>query len=193
MIDDADAVHDMQLRFYVERNAALVIYLLIADNNARIKIDSLLRGEGAQVHVKGAYILSGEHAVSIDTFQHHQAAHTSSTLVMKGALRGKSHAHYCGTIRVERCAQGTYASQENKNMLLSNNARAISVPNLEVLNNDVKCFHGSAIGRFDDEQLFYAGTRGINQAIAQQLLLKAFFADLFVDDELNEKVLELIK
>ena len=128
LIDDADAVHDMHLRFYVERNAALVIHLLIANTNARIKIDSLLCGEGAQVHVKGAYILSGEHAVSIDTFQHHQAAHTSSTLVMKGALRGKSHAHYCGTIRVERCAQGTYASQENKNMLLSNNARAISCP-----------------------------------------------------------------
>ena len=92
------------------------------------------------------------------------------------------------TVRMEKEARGAYASQENKNMLLSSGARALSVPSLEVLTHDVHCFHGSAIGRFDEEQLLYAGSRGIDEKTAQRLLLHAFFADLFSDMGLKEKM-----
>ena len=128
-------------------------------------------------------MLSDEHNVMIETFQHHQAAHSSSCLIVKGALQGKASAHYAGTIRVEKQAYGSYASQENKNILLSAQARAVSIPNLEVLNNEVKCFHASAIGRFDNEQLFYIATRGIDEKVAQQILLDAFFADVVDGNE----------
>ena len=107
---------------------------------------------------------------------------------MKGVLSGTAYAHYHGTVRMEKEARGAYASQENKNMLLSSGARALSVPSLEVLTHDVHCFHGSAIGRFDEEQLLYAGSRGIDEKTAQRLLLHAFFADLFSDMGLKEKM-----
>ena len=102
--------------------------------------------------------------------------------------------HYHGTIRVEQDAAWYVASQNNKNILLiSNDARAVSVPSLEVLTNEVQCFHGSASGRCDDEQLFYLQSRGIDKKQAHRLLLQAFFAGLFVDQTLNDKIDVLIK
>lgn len=176
---DANTIQQQTLlRFHVELNATLTVHLLIMHTSVQVKIECILRGAGAHAHIYGAYILSGVHAVKIDTVQHHEAAHTSSSLIMKGALRDTSSAHYHGTIRVEKEARGAYASQENKNILLSSAARAVSVPNLEVLNNEVKCFHGSAIGTFDAQQLFYAASRGIDEKTAERILLEGFFADV---------------
>ena len=97
-----------------------------------------------------------------------------------------------GMIRIEKDAQGSCASQENKNILLSNGAHAVSVPSLEVLTHDVQCSHGSAVGRFDDEQLFYAASRGIDEKRTQHLLSNAFLADLYTDEKLKECVKNLI-
>lgn len=180
--DKNSADSALLLRFYVESYATLKVQLLINHTSAQISIECILRGQGAHADIRGAYILSQEHSVAINTFQHHEACNTSSTLLMKGALHGKAFAQYHGTIRVEKPAHGAYASQENKNILLSNAARAVSVPNLEVLNNEVKCFHGSAVGRFDKDQLLYAACRGIDEESAERMLLQAFFADV-VDDE----------
>jgi Fe-S cluster assembly scaffold protein SufB len=188
LIDETTVTRDMHIRFYVERNAVLVAEILIAHVTVNVTIDCVVRGEGADVRIMGAYVLDASNKVQINTAQHHTVAHTRSALVMKGALRDSAYAHYHGIIRVEKEARGAYTSQENKNILLSNNARALSVPSLEVLTHDVHCFHGSAIGRFDEEQLFYAASRGIDEKIAQRLLLKAFFADLFVDARLREQV-----
>jgi Fe-S cluster assembly protein SufD len=185
--DQNEAQQDLFLRFYLQSYATLTVQLIIAHVSANVKIECILGGEGAQARIQGAYLLSGHNAVTINTFQHHKVANTSSTVVMKGALCDTASVNYHGTIRVEKESSEVYASQENKNILLSNNARAVSVPNLEVLNNDVKCFHGSAIGRFDQEHLFYAACRGIDEKRAEEILLQAFFADV-VDDELNEKV-----
>jgi len=188
LIDETTATRDMHIRFYVERNAVLVAEILIAHTDVNVSIDCVVRGEGADVRIMGAYVLDASNKVQINTTQHHTVAHTRSMLIMKGALRDNAYAHYHGTIRVEKEAHGAYTSQENKNILLSNNARALSVPSLEVLTHDVHCFHGSAIGRFDEEQLFYAASRGIDEKKAQQLLLNAFFADLFVDARLRDQV-----
>lgn len=194
IFDEHTAVTDTHLSFYVEQDATLTVYVLIVNVTVQVTINTILRGKGSDVRINGAYLLSGDHKATITTVQHHHEAHTRSVLVMKGALKDSAQAHYQGTIRVEKQARDTHASQENKNILLSNNARAVSVPNLEVLNNEVKCFHGSAVGRFDAQQLFYAACRGIDEEVAQQLLLKAFFADVFIgSDELNEKMMELIE
>lgn len=175
----------VSLCFFIQANANLTVYLLIAYTSMRVKIEIILRGAGAHAHIYGAYMLSDAHAVKIDTVQHHEAAHTSSNLIIKGALRDSSSAHYYGTIRVEKEARGAYASQENKNILLSSTARAVSVPNLEVLTNEVKCFHGSAIGTFDAQQLFYAASRGIDEKTAERILLEAFFADVVEEKGLS--------
>ena len=173
--DHNEAQQDLFLRFYMQAYATLTVQLIIAHVSANVKIECILRGEGAQARIQGAYLLSEHNIVMINTFQHHEVANTSSTVVMKGALRDTASVKYHGTIRVEKEAPGVYACQENKNIVLSNAARAVSVPNLEVLNNDVKCFHGSAIGRFDPEQLFYVACRGIDEKAAEEILLKAFF------------------
>lgn len=188
---EALAKEDQHIRFYVERNARLVVEMLMV-STANVHVECILQGEGADARIMGAYILDASHAGKITTVQEHAVANARSTLVMKGVLRDNAQAQYHGTIRVAQQARGTCASQENKNILLSNNARAVSVPSIEVLAHDVQCSHGSAVGRFDEEQLFYAAARGIDEKTAQKLLLQAFFADLFMDRELNEKVQLLI-
>jgi Fe-S cluster assembly protein SufD len=182
---------NQHIRFYVERNAKLVVEMLIA-STANVHIECILAGVGAEARITGAYMLDTSHKAQISTLQHHVVPHTSSTLLMKGLLRDSAQAQYHGTVRIEKDAQGSCASQENKNILLSNSARAVSVPSLEVLTHDVQCSHGSAIGRFDDEQLFYAASRGVDEERAQHLLSNAFVADLFTDEMLQKKVSELI-
>lgn len=182
---------DQHIRFYVERNATLLVEILIS-STINMHIECILQGVGADARIMGAYILDTLHAGTITTLQDHVVAHTNSALVMKGVLRDNAYAQYHGTIRVAQKAQGTCASQDNKNILLSNNARAVSVPSIEVLAHDVQCSHGSAVGRFDEEQLFYMAARGIDEKVGQKLLLQAYFADLFKDELLNEKVKLLI-
>jgi Fe-S cluster assembly protein SufD len=187
---NADAT-DQYIRFYVERHAKLNVEMLIA-STANVHIECILVGEGAEASITGAYMLHTTDKVQVTTLQHHIVPHTQSTLLMKGLLRDSAQVQYHGTVRIEKDAQGSCASQENKNILLSNNARAVSIPSLEVLTHDVQCSHGSAIGRFDDEQLFYAASRGIDEKQAQHLLSNAFLADLFTDQMLKKKVSELI-
>ena len=186
-----EASEDQHIRFYVERDAKLVVEILIA-STTNVHIECILQGTGAQASVFGAYMLDGSDKIQITTMQHHVVAYTFSTLIMKGLLRDSAQAQYHGTVRIEKDAQGSCASQENKNILLSNNARAVSVPNLEVLTHDVRCAHGSAVGRFDAEQLFYTASRGIDEKSAQRLLSHAFVADLFTDKMLKNKVIELL-
>jgi Fe-S cluster assembly protein SufD len=185
------AKEGQHIRFYVERNARLVVEILIT-SAANVHFECILVGVGADAHITGAYMLDALHKAQITTLQHHVVPHTQSRLLMKGLLRDSAQAQYYGTVRIEKDAQGSCASQENKNILLSNNARVVSVPSLEVLTHDVQCSHGSAIGRFDDEQLFYAASRGVDEKSAQYLLSNAFLADLFTDKVLQNKVNELI-
>lgn len=192
LIDATTSVQAKHIRFYVERNAVLVAQILIASTSIDVHVESILCGEGADAHITGVYTVDGAHKITVTTLQRHEAAHTKSALIMKGVLRDNAHALYHGTVCIEKNARGAWASQENKNILLSNHARAVSVPSLEVLNHDVHCSHGSAVGRFDDEQLFYAASRGLDEKVAQKLLLKAFVADLFTDEMLKNKVNELI-
>jgi Fe-S cluster assembly protein SufD len=140
----------------------------------------------------GAYILEPSDQVQIITTQHHVVPHTRSTLVIKGLLCCDAQAQYHGTIRIEKDARGSSASQENKNILWDGSARVVSVPNLEVLTHDVQCFHGSATGKFDEEQLFYAASRGIDNQRARRLLAQAFFANIFTDEMLKKQVTDLI-
>jgi Fe-S cluster assembly protein SufD len=187
---DAEAT-GQHICFYVERNAKLNVEMLIT-STANVHVECILVGEGAEARITGAYMLNASQKTHISTLQHHIALRTSSTLLMKGLLRDSAQAQYHGTVRIEKDAHGSCASQENKNILLSNSARAVSVPSLEVLTHDVQCSHGSAIGRFDDEQLFYAASRGIDEKQAQYLLSTAFLADLFTDEILQKKVSKLI-
>ena len=98
----------------------------------------------------------GKQHLSYHTLQHHQAPHCRSDLLYKGALQDKSRIVWRGMIHVDRDAQKTDGYQRDDNLVLSESARADSIPGLEILADDVRCTHGATVGRVDDEQIFYA-------------------------------------
>ena len=112
------------------------------------------------------------------TLQDHVAPHTTSDLLFKGAVEGHSRAVYTGLIRVGKGAPGTNAYQTNRNVKLSDGAWAESVPNLEILNNDVKCSHASAVGPVDEEQRFYLESRGVPPQVAERLIVLGFCGEV---------------
>jgi Fe-S cluster assembly protein SufD len=117
-----------------------------------------------------------EHRLFVD----HDHPNCTSNVVYKGALAGdKSHTVWIGDVLVRRNATGIDTYEINRNLLLSDGARADSVPNLELETGDVvSAGHASATGRFDDDQLFYLQTRGIDEETARQLVVRGFFADI---------------
>ena len=116
------------------------------------------------------------------TLQNHAAAHARSDLLFKGALTGSARSVFRGLIRVAEGAQLTDAYQTNRNLLLSEDARAVTLPNLEIEADDVRCSHGATVGQVDEAQLFYLMSRGLARAEAERLLVLGFF------DEVLERI-----
>jgi Fe-S cluster assembly protein SufD len=151
----------------------------------KIRIQNDLAGPGAESRVTGAYFADGEQHLDYDTFQEHIAPSTTSDFAFKGALRDKATAVWRGMIRVEKDAQKTNAYQENRNLMLSTQAHADSIPGLEILANDVRCTHGATLGQVDREQLFYLMARGLSRAEAERLIVRGFFQDILDRIELE--------
>jgi Fe-S cluster assembly protein SufD len=149
----------------------------------KTRIQNDLAGAGATSRVTGAYFADGDQHLDYDTFQEHMAPSTESDFKFKGALRDHARAVWRGMIRVEPDAQKTNAYQENRNLLLSNQAHADSIPGLEIMANDVRCTHGATIGQVDREQLFYLMSRGLSRAEAERLIVRGFFTDIL--DRIN--------
>ena len=151
----------------------------------KIRIQNDLAGPGATSRVTGAYFADGAQHLDYDTFQEHMAPNTTSDFAFKGALRDQATTVWRGMIRVERDAQKTNAYQENRNLLLSPNAHADSIPGLEILANDVRCTHGATLGQVDREQLFYLMARGLSRGEAERLIVRGFFQDVLDRIELE--------
>ncbi len=151
----------------------------------KTRIQNDLAGPGATSRVTGAYFADGDQHLDYDTFQEHIAPNTESDFAFKGALRDSATAVWRGMIRVEEDAQKTNAYQENRNLLLSENAHADSIPGLEILANDVRCTHGATIGQVDREMLFYLMARGLSRAEAERLIVRGFFNDILDRIELE--------
>jgi Fe-S cluster assembly protein SufD len=151
----------------------------------KVRIQNDLAGQGATSRVTGAYFADGAQHLDYDTFQEHIAPSTTSDFAFKGALRDQSTAVWRGMIRVEQDAQKTNAYQENRNLLLSSNAHADSIPGLEILANDVRCTHGATVGQVDREQLFYLMARGLTRPEAERLIVRGFFSDVLDRIELE--------
>jgi Fe-S cluster assembly protein SufD len=144
----------------------------------KVRIQNDLAGPGATSRVTGAYFADGTQHLDYDTFQEHIAPNTTSDFAFKGALRDEASVVWRGMIRVEKDAQKTNAYQENRNLLLSEQAHADSIPGLEILANDVRCTHGATLSQVDRDQLFYAMARGLSRADAERLIVRGFFQDI---------------
>jgi Fe-S cluster assembly protein SufD len=145
---------------------------------ARIRTDCTLAGRGANGDLLAAYFGSGDQTLDFRTFQHHDAPDTTSNLLFKGAVGGRSRSVYTGLIRVDKAARGTNAFQTNRNVKLSDSAWAESVPNLEIETNDVRCSHASTVGPVDAEQRFYLESRGVPPRVADRLIMAGYFDEV---------------
>lgn len=134
-----------------------------------------LVGEGASGRMSGFYFADGLQHLDHDTQQNHLAPHTTSDLLFKGALTGKSRSVWQGMIYVAPGAQKTDGYQANRNLILSDHARADSIPGLEIMANDVRCTHGATVGKIDPNEIFYLRSRGIPEIIAKRLIVQGFF------------------
>ena len=145
---------------------------------ARLRTDCRLVGRGATGNLRAIWFGEGDQTLDFRTFQEHAAPDTTSDLVYKGAVGGRSRSVYTGLIRVDENARGTDARQANRNLKLSDDAWAESVPNLEIRNNDVRCSHASAVGPVDEEQRWYLESRGVPTASAERLIVRGFFEEV---------------
>jgi Fe-S cluster assembly protein SufD len=149
----------------------------LGSRKGKTRVYNDLAEAGATSRVTGVYFADGSQHLDYDTYQEHAAPHTNSDFLFRGALRDEATAVWRGMIRVEPEAQGTDAYQENRNLLLSRQAHANSVPGLEILANDVRCSHGATVGQVDRQQLYYLMSRGMSESEAERLIVRGFFAE----------------
>jgi len=145
---------------------------------ARLRVDTTMAGRGAHGEISAAYFGDGTQLLDFRTFQDHVAPDTTSNLLFKGALGEKGASVYTGLIKIRPDARGTQAFQTNRNIKLSDDAWAESVPNLEIENNEVQCSHASTVGPVDPEQLFYLESRGVPTGRATRLIVRGFFDEV---------------
>jgi Fe-S cluster assembly protein SufD len=145
---------------------------------SKTRVEASLAGEGATAELKALYFASGEQFFDFHTLQDHRVGNTRSDLLFKGALQDVSRTVYAGMIRIEKHAARSDAYQANRNLVLSDKAKATSIPMLEIDNNDVRCTHGATVGPVDPEHLFYLRSRGIPEVTAKRMLIQGFFGDV---------------
>ncbi|MEZ5227315.1 MAG: SufD family Fe-S cluster assembly protein [Acidimicrobiales bacterium] len=144
----------------------------------RVRTDTDLIGRGAHGDLAAVYYADGDQTLDFRTFQHHRAPNTSSDLLFKGASDDTASSIYTGLIHIHEEGAGSNAHQTNRNIKLSDNAWAWSVPNLEIENNDVRCSHASTVSPIDEDQLFYLHARGVKPGAADRLVVAGFFEEV---------------
>ena len=157
---------------------ARIFNVTLGSRFAKVRCEANLQGPGAKAELKGVYFASGDQFFDFHTLQDHQVGRTTSDLLFKGALRDTARAVYAGLIRIEKGAAHSDAYQANRNLVLSDKAKAASIPMLEIDNNDVRCTHGATVGPVDPMHLFYLTSRGIPEPTALRMLVQGFFGEV---------------
>ena len=174
----------------------LAINLHAGARQARHESFSQLQAPGAHSEMLALTVAHGTQEFDQRTLQIHQAPNTSSNLLYKNALLDQAKTIFSGLIIVDPDAQKTDAYQSNRNLMLSDEAEANSLPGLEIQANDVRCTHGATSARIDAEQEFYLESRGISPAQAQQLLVFGFFEEVLgkiENQQLHDSLTEIIR
>jgi Fe-S cluster assembly protein SufD len=168
--------HYSNQRARIERGGELqCIHTMLGARMAKMNSYFDLAGPGASAYVHGFIFGDARQHFHLHTLQRHLRDHTTSDLLIKSCLKDRARSVYQGLIQVSEGAQRTDAYQANRNLLLSDQARADSIPGLEILANDVRCTHGATIGHVDDEQMYYLRSRGLPSVEAQRLIVEGFF------------------
>jgi Fe-S cluster assembly protein SufD len=172
--------HFAQQRAVVDRDAS--IQWTLAAMGARfvqVAQQVSLVGEGASSQVNGTMFTRGRQQMTYNTLQYHEAPHCTSDFLYKSALQDRSRTVWRGMIKVAPGAMKTDGYQRNDNLMLSEQARADSIPGLEIKADDVRCTHGSTTGKVDEELIFYAQSRGFTRQEAVRMIVTGFFQQIF--------------
>jgi Fe-S cluster assembly protein SufD len=178
---DDDAVHLAHHQALVGRDASYK-HAAISFGGDVVRMDANVSyaGPGGSAELLGLYIADAGQHIEHRLFADHNAPHTKSHVVYKGALQGEgAHTVWIGNVLIRKVAEGIETYEENRNLVLTDGCRADSVPNLEIETGEIEgAGHASATARFDDEQLFYLQSRGVSEKEAQRLVVHGFFNDL---------------
>ncbi|KQX66864.1 ABC transporter permease [Angustibacter sp. Root456] len=178
---DDDAIHLGQQDVLVGRDAR-VKHVAVTLGGKVVRLNATVRyaGPGGDATLLGVYFADAGQHLEHRSFVDHTAPHCRSRVTYKGALQGETaRTVWVGDVLIRAAAEGTDTYELNRNLVLTDGARADSVPNLEIETGQIEgAGHASATGRFDDEQLFYLQARGISESEARRLVVRGFFADL---------------
>ena len=195
---NAESIHIGQHHALIAKDAEFNSFVItVGGSVVRLSPTVDFTGQGASAELFGLYFATSgqhlEHRIHVD----HNIANAKSRVNYKGALSGKdAHTVWIGDVFIHKGADGTDTYELNRNLLLTDGARADSVPNLEIETGEiVGAGHASTTGRFDDEQLFYLQSRGIPADIARRLVIRGFFAEIVTklkNEEIEERIMERI-
>ena len=190
IVSEAQLCRQIEVPAGESRDMILLVYPGVSTD---IALNVELQGEGAQANIYGVYVCGADERVKIAVDMHHKVPHCNSRQLFKGIAGGKSRVDFYGKIIVAQDAQRTEAYQENHNILLSDDARVDTKPQLEIYADDVKCSHGATIGRLNEEEQFYMRSRGITLEDARVLQMISFLAPVLeaIQDEAKREEIAL--
>jgi len=154
-----------------------------------------LKDSGSHCDLRGVYLADNDNHIDHHTIIEHEKEHCTSNELYKGILSGKSTGVFNGRIHVHNDAQKTDAIQSNQNILLSDNAKIHTKPELEIYADDVKCTHGATVGQLDEKGIFYLRARGIKKKEAQKMMMRAYVGEVLSgirNEETKNNLLEKI-
>jgi Fe-S cluster assembly scaffold protein SufB len=188
VIQEQHSNHNVHVHLKAQQGATITWFVLIKEES-NLTYNLFLEGEQATIMVYMWYEMSNHQKLTLTTHHYHQAPNTTSRFLSKGVGADQASITWQGKVMVSPYAQGSVASQYHRALLLSKQVRVHAFPTLEIHTNQVRCNHGSAMGSFDPEHLFYLQARGLPQEHARQLLFAAFGSDIIslVPDDMVRK------
>jgi Fe-S cluster assembly protein SufD len=183
-------------RGQIEQGANMMtIALSFGSSVSKQNFGVTLNGPGAESNMYGLLFGTGRQHFDNHTLHKHSSGQTSSNIDFKVVLRDRAVSAYTGLIRIENRAKGCEAYQENRNLLLNPGARAETIPELEILNEDVTCTHGATIGPIDPEMIFYLKSRGLDKPEAVKTIVSGFVSGSLqmVPEDLRHRIADFVE
>jgi Fe-S cluster assembly protein SufD len=176
-----------QGQFQVQAGEVLNLqYVVLPGESRDIEVTIDLVGPGAEAHIKALYLCKADEKVRFRIVMHHKAPGGKSTQLINGIAGGQADVRFDGTIVVAPDAQQTEAYQENHNIVLTEEAKVVTKPQLEIYADDVKCSHGATVGQLNADELFYMRSRGIPEAEARTLQMLSFLSPVIPEGREEE-------
>jgi Fe-S cluster assembly protein SufD len=175
----------------LQKNSRYQLYIMLCHTQeALLEIEIEAQGDASSFEIVFLYALSSTQKITIITKQAHSGKKTNSNLLARGIVKDRAILHHQGLIVIEENGQKTEALLEHKALVLSSQAQVILVPSIEVLNHDVQCFHGAAVGQFNQEHVWYLKSRGFDEKQVYKMLIRSFFSEFIEKFDQPEKLLE---